>query len=106
MTSAQVTQVIENQVGGADTKANVYGFNLQRCLVTPPIFKTFKDGSREGQLIDLWLNFEEDPDTKAGYKIVFDEGTGRFGLAADDSRTSESIFLGYHGSFLETLKGM
>ena len=39
-----------------------------------------------------------------GYRIIFDEEMGKFGLACGTRR--EPVFIGWHGSFLNTVQGM
>ena len=47
---------------------------------------------------------EEYPENKDGYKIVFDEDMKQFGLATPGKCID--LFIGYYGSFLQTLEGM
>jgi hypothetical protein len=106
MTSSQVTEAIEKEIAGDWTRSNAHGVDLRRCLVVPPLCKKVADSFHEGQLIDMWLVLEENPDTKLGYKIVFDDKRGQFGLAIDDVREGSLVFIGYSGTFLATLEGM
>ncbi len=39
-----------------------------------------------------------------GYEVVFDEAAGQFGLAITSK--DHAAFIGYHGSFVDTLEGM
>lgn len=57
-----------------------------------------------GKPLQLWIVLEETPGKKDGYLIVFDERKRMFGLA--DWGADGPDFLGFHGSFLKTLKGM
>jgi len=106
MTAQQVTELIEKEIAGDWNRPNPHGVNLKRCLVVPPVRKSYDDACHDGQAVDLWLVLEEIPEKKSGYKIVFDDSTGQFGLATDDVRTSRAVFIGYYGTFLETLDGM
>ena len=106
MTPQQVAELIEGEIAGDWNRENPHGVELRRCLVVPPIRRTYDDSFKEGQVLELWLVLEEVPDTKSGYKIVFDENREEFGLAIGDSRTGRDTFIGYYGGFLETLDGM
>ena len=51
----------------------------------------------------LWL-LEELPKDRNGYRIVYGELAGMFGLAVPGA--SRDVFIGYYGSFLDTYRGM
>ena len=55
---------------------------------------------------ELWLVLEEVPETKGGYKVVFDERRGKFGLATADSSNELDTYLGAYGLFLTALESM
>ena len=80
-----------------------YGAPLESCLVEPTRCP-YEDGSNEGETIELWLVFEERPETKDGYKIVYDDDMDQFGLATPGK--TKDVFLGYCGTFVSTLEGM
>jgi hypothetical protein len=48
---------------------------------------------------------EENPKTRRGYKIVFDEDNGMCGLGIADKK-GRAVFLGYYGDFIITLDAM
>ena len=52
----------------------------------------------------LWTVLEETPD-RHGYKIIFDPENATFGLGILTDK-DELMFIGYYGTFLETLEGM
>jgi hypothetical protein len=56
-------------------------------------------------MVELWLVLEERPDQRNGYKIVFDESRGDFGLACPGI-AGHDIFLGCYGSFWTTFEAM
>ncbi len=59
--------------------------------------------------MELWLVLEECPDTRNGYKIVYDENENMYGLAYSaepDSVEPEDDLIGFYGSFLEALEDM
>jgi hypothetical protein len=104
MTPSEINDLIAAEVGGGRSPSDTNGVDLERCLVTPSR-RVYEDSFREGQTIELWLVLEERPGEGSGYKIVFDEGTRRFGLAAS-STAGRDVFIGFYGSFVETLEGM
>jgi len=105
MTPQEVRDRVEEEIGENWAVSNAHGVELHRCLVTPRKGK-YQDSFREGETIELWLVLEEDPVTRKGYKIVYDEGRGEFGLAIRDDRDNKDVFLGYYGDFLTTLEAM
>ena len=66
-----------------------------------PERRRFVDGGHKNRMLDLWLVLEEHPQTHDGYKIVFDESSRQYGLAS-----SGDVFVGYYGTFIETLDAM
>jgi hypothetical protein len=52
-----------------------------------------------------WIVLEECPETMDGYKIVYDESRGRFGLAMR-TEEGELHYLGAYGGFMKTLDAM
>jgi hypothetical protein len=105
MESSEVTKIVEAEINGNWSLSNAHGVDLKRCLV-PPVKVIYEDGVRDIKLVEFWLVLEEDPETHSGYEIVFDENKRRFGLATKIAGTERRIFLGIHGSFLDTLEGM
>jgi hypothetical protein len=106
MTAADVRAIIESEIGGDWSQTNAHGVDLRRCLIPPRKVKcrnTFPK-LRGGKPLSLWIVLEETPGTRDGYLIVFDGKRNTFGLADWDGDTP--VFLGFHGSFLNTLQGM
>lgn len=106
MTSGEVRAVVEAQIGTDWDRSNPHGVDLRVSLVEPRKVRcrnTFPK-LNGGRPLDLWVVLEEVPGSKDGYLIVFDERKGAFGLA--DWTNDTVVFLGYHGTFLETLDGM
>ena len=87
----------------ASHRVQWHGAPLESCLVEPTR-RPYADGSDEGETSEPWLVFEERPETKDGYKIVYDDDMDQFGLATP-SKTKD-VFLGYHGTFVSALEGM
>lgn len=106
MTAAQVRAIIDAELGNDLSRSNSHGVDLRRCLVEPRKVKcrnTFPK-LNGGKPLELWIVLEETPETSDGYLIVFDEETHQFGLA--DWADSTPVFLGFHGTFLNSLEGM
>lgn len=106
MTPTEVQAIVAAEIGGDWSQSNIHGVDLRSCLVQPrqtACRNTFPrlDGGRP---LQLWIVLEERPRTRQGYLIVFDERHGRFGLA--DWKDDTPVLLGFHGSFLNTLRGM
>ena len=105
MNAAEVTRAIEAEIAGNWALSNDHNVDLRTCLVRPTLCKLQDPWSDDaGGTVVLWLVLEEDPETKSGYMIVFDDREGDFGLATHG--TDGDVFLGFYGSFLETLEGM
>jgi len=117
--SKEVWQKVEGEIAGNWYPYNHHGIVLSKCLIGRPQLREYKvldwppkklaDGRTEFRysVVKLWLVLEEKPDTKDGYKIVYDEKADMFGLAlASTSPVPGEIFIGCYGSFLETLEAM
>jgi hypothetical protein len=103
MTSEDVRQFVLREVAGDWTRTNAHGCDLRRCLVTPALHE-YEDASDPPRTLSLWLVLEEIPEDRSGYKIVYDERAGMFGLVTPGS--DKDVLLGYYGSFLDTYAGM
>jgi|SRR5258708_4822342 hypothetical protein len=106
MTSAEVQMLVKTEIGGDWSQSNAHGVDLRKCLVQPrkvACRNTFPK-LHGGKPLELWIVLEERPDKRDGYLIVFDETQRVFGLADWDGETP--VFLGFHGTFLNTLEGM
>jgi hypothetical protein len=104
MNSKQVKEKIEKEIAGDWSITNAHGVDLKKCLVEPKK-GIFENSFNKNKRIELWLVFEENPIERNGYKIIYDENMNSFGLAT----TSESrppLFIGYYGSFLNTIEAM
>lgn len=104
MDAPEISKLIQQEIDGASFISNAHGVDLRRCLVTPQKV-VYEDGSGSGT-IELWVVLEEVPEDQSGYKIVFDERTGSFGLAIKSSPGRPGVLVGLYGSFLETLEAM
>lgn len=104
MTPAQVRQTVLNEIAGDWDRSNAHGVDLRKCVVDPPRRRIYADSFNADSPIELWLVLEEDPDNRGGYEIVFDELRGQFGLAT--TTKDVPVFLGWYGTFIDTLNGM
>ena len=103
MTSKEVEAIIYAQINGDWGRSNAHGCNLKDCLVEP--IKMNFNGFNPDDKFELWLVLEEDPISKDGYKIVYDEEEDSFGLAIID-QADVHVFIGLYGSFPDTFDRM
>ena len=109
MTAETIRELIEREVAGDWTLTNAHGCDLRRCLVLP-VLREYDDCGGSCPLVEpypvvrLWLVLEEVPEDRSGYKIVYGEEAGMFGLAVPGS--DRDLFIGYFGSFLDTYRSM
>ena len=104
MTADDVKKRVLDEVGGQRGRTNLHGVDLLKCLVDPPRRRTYLDSFDANAPLELWLVLEEDPEGHNGYEIVFDEKEG-FGLATARAQ-DVPVFIGWYGTFVETLEGM
>ncbi len=104
MDATEISRLIQREIEGGSFISNAHGIDLRRCLVTPTK-GVYEDCSGSGT-IELWVVLEEVPEDQSGYKIVFDERTGSFGLATRNFPGRPDGLVGFYGSFLETLEAM
>ncbi len=116
MTPKEVRAIVDNELeqgwNEEDSRANPQSIPLTHCLLTQPERHTYLDSWSNNRPVKMWLVLEEDPVNHLGYAVVFDETRAEFGLAVPQSEQSVAprmeprVFLGYYGSFRETLEGM
>jgi len=104
MTAEDVRGLVEAEINGDWDRPNPHGIDFRRSLVAPQR-KDYNDPFNEGTKLPLWLVLEEHPDSGSGYKIVYDESRRMYGLAIVGQQ-NEGVFIGYYGTFLETLDAM
>lgn len=104
MDAAEISQLVEQEIDGNWSRANAHGVDLRRCLVKPT--KRVYEDCVGSETIELWIVLEEVPEDQSGYKIVFDERTGVFGLATRNFSGRPDGLVGFYGSFLEALDAM
>lgn len=108
MDAEQIRKQIEEETRGNPFPSAENTLDLRQCLVEP-VKKIYRDaaptsGNASDDKLELWLVLEECPGTGNGYKIVYDADENIYGLAY--YAEPEDDFLGYYGSFLETLEAM
>ncbi len=109
MTEEGIRELIEREVASDWSLTNLHGCDLRRCLV-PPVLREYDDCGGRRPLVEprpvirLWLVLEESPEGRSGYKVVYGDEAGMFGLAVPG--TVRDVFIGYYGSFLDTYRGM
>jgi hypothetical protein len=108
MTAEDVRELVEREIAGDWSQTNLHGCDLRRCLVPAKLLE-YDDSNGPfdagpAPVVWMWLVLEELPTDRSGYKIVFGETAGMFGLAVPG--IPRDVFLGYYGSFLETYRAM
>ena len=103
MNAKEVAALVEIEIGDRWGQSNAHGVDLCSCIMMPEK-KTYTNWNGIGT-IDLWLVLEEDPKDRKGYKIVFDETKREFGLAITQ-KNGPDFFLGFYGTFMDTLESM
>ena len=105
MTPGEVRDIIEREIAGDRSRRNAHGCDFDRCLVEPHLVE-FENSGYPGATgtVVLWVVLEEDPESGDGYKIVFEEAAGKFGLAVPGERLP--VYIGRYGSFLRTFDAM
>ena len=107
MIEQMIIKKIQDELDSNKQEKNLILRNFPNSLLTNPLRKDFyNDWSKK--LEDYWIVFDEMPnDSKEGYLIIYDESTDEFGLAMKTSMISDKgIFIGLHGSFIDTLIDM
>jgi hypothetical protein len=111
MNARDVSRIIEDQIGNRECLPNSHHIDLRRCLTTPTLIKVTHrrvlSGRTKDSIETVWLVLEERPTEKDGYKIIYNEERGLFGLASSGfPRDPFPVLCGYYGSFPTTLACM
>lgn len=80
MTAWEIEGIINLELKSESNIHDVFGLDLTKCLITPPIKQKYKDSNDSTEIYELWTVLEETEDKK-GYKIYYDEESKMFGLA-------------------------
>src|SRR5688572_5933028 len=103
MRAEDISSIIASDLAENLAFFNSHGVNVGECLVHPQLLE-FQDGLDRGKVIPLWLVLTERRGDDVGYLVVYSEERDMFGLAMYSA--GNPVFLGFHGSFTETLSGM
>ena len=103
MKPEEIKILIKNELKDQPNLVNVYGLNLNECLIEP-VKQEYKSSTDSNITFKLWTVLEESKD-RTGYKITFDEDDKTFGLGILTDK-EELMDIGTFGTFLEALKGM
>ncbi|HEY4786070.1 MAG TPA: hypothetical protein VIH57_08470 [Bacteroidales bacterium] len=103
MDRQDIKLIIQEELKENPDLSNAHGVELDSCLIEP-IKQTYLDSFNDNKEIQLWTVLEETEDGD-GYKIVYDLEDNMFGLGMKSDK-NELIFIGYYGTFAETLRGM
>jgi hypothetical protein len=95
--ASDIAALIQKELVGLSRPLKSH-LDLGKCLILPAS-TTFQSYPGSDSW-DLWLVLEERPETKDGYKMVFDEYSKQFGVA----RGGE--FIGFEGTFIQTLEAI
>lgn len=112
MTSLEVRQIVEKEIGDAWQTTNHHNVNLREALVIPHqitvIERSVHKGKLKDRLIQAWVVLvERRQDNLEGYRIVMQETEPIFGLASQGFPTDKFLVLsGWYGDFMATFKGM
>lgn len=84
MTADDVKQLIESQIAGRWNETNLHGIELRTSLIQriKLIHRRVIGGRSADEVIEAWLVLEEDKENQEGYKIIYNESNGMFGLAS------------------------
>jgi hypothetical protein len=104
MSPQEVTKIIVDEIGDDWKHSNWHGCDMRVCLITPER-RLFSHALDESKTREMWVVFEEHPDTHTGYRIFFDGETRQFGLAIE-GKNGRDIWLTYYGTFMQTFEGM
>lgn len=103
LTSDEVIHIIYEEIQNIFDISNLHGVDLKKCLIKP-VRQRYISSRDDNIGFEFWTVLEESEDGK-GYKIFYDEDENSFGLGIKGFK-DELVYLGYYGTFLETLKGM
>ncbi len=109
MNEKEVSALVEKQLAGRWNQTNFHGVDLKLSLVPPVkipvILPKVIDGKKIEEIIETWLVLEENPETKDGYKIIYDETESIFGLAVN-GKEQRLVVIGFYGDFWTTFEAM
>jgi len=103
MTNDDVQKLVLAEIRDQWKRSNLHNVDLRRSLVTPEQVKAVNVGDEAET--SVWLVLLENPETRLGYAIAYDEQSKQFGLV-QLTKEYEPCLLGLYGRFFETLEAM
>lgn len=104
MTNAEVRELVHAQIAGRWDRSNLHNVSLRECLIEPPRLVTFSDAATD-KPVNAWLVLHADPKQQLGYAVVYDERSGKFGLAQFAEGYAPCL-IGIYGDFFTALEAM
>lgn len=95
----------ELAAGTIDNWHGVSASNIHEHLIEPVKETYMNEVDARPRELELWTVLHEDPQGRSGLRIVFGPDKGWFGLA-QTMKHGKPLFMGYFGTFIETLNGM
>ncbi len=107
MDSATVLKLVEAELENEWDRVNAHGVDLPKCVLRPPMREVFhwRTPQDEPSEFRFWLVLIEPLVDDSGYGIFYDDAENLFGLATKLT-DGTWLYLGHHGSFLESLESM
>jgi len=102
MTEEDIHQLIEQELRESSNWAAPTKPEILSRLVRPRKMPFLVDMDWN-HVLDLWLVYEN-TDDGFEFKVVYDETTGKFGLAISLGGGNRELVLGFYPSFQDTLK--
>jgi hypothetical protein len=93
MTPQELAQLIEDDIASNQDALSWRGRPFRECLQEPKKVRVL-NSHNNNEPEDLWLVFEEVPNAVEGYKVVYDESLGEFGLAV--AGITEPVLIGIY----------
>lgn len=103
MTAAEVSALVESERNGQWDRSNLHGIVLRECVVSPQMI-AFRDVSNEKNVC-AWVVLHECPPSGPGYAVVYEESSGKIGLA-QFTQDYQPCMIGLYGDFFSTLEAM
>lgn len=100
----RIKKLILSEIKGDYSITNAHGVDLKKCLVEPYLQK-FEKSFKKGEMVDVYIVLEENPESKNGHQIIYDPQEKIFGLGLSEEGKYH-LLLGYYDTFLESLNGM
>ena len=101
-----INEIIQDELADCSFE-NMHGLNtanIQEHLIDP-VLQVYEDSFSEAN-IQLWTVLYEVPNSTDGYIVVYDPSKNEFGLAVQSRKSGKKVFIGYYGTFIESMVGM